>query len=156
VGANGSNLCAVRTVGINLSTRIKTAWHQGKVNINRLLSNAPPEASTADESTCRFPYDIMEMIITHVARDFDTLKSCSLTCRSWYIAVVPHLHHTLTLETRGNLKLLSELHRRGLMPLTKEIRVVQKGTWFAPQAFSRRDLGYFSAFANVQTLTFQH
>ena len=37
------------------------------------------------------------------------------------------------------------------MPLIKEIRVERKGIWFMPQAFSRRDLRYFSAFENVHT-----
>jgi len=40
----------------------------------------------------------------------------------------------------------------------KEIRVKQTlgiNGWFGPQAFSRRDLRYFSAFANVQALVLQ-
>jgi hypothetical protein len=41
------------------------------------------------------------------------------------------------------------------MPFVEEIRVEQyPGTpWLVPRAFSRRDLRYFSAFANVQALT---
>jgi len=106
----------------------------------------------------------MEMVIAHLARDFGTLKACSLTCRSWYIVAVAHLHHTLILEknisgaARSKLKPLSELHRLRLMPLVKEIRVKQwsgKGDWFVPRAFCRRDLRYFSAFVNVQTLVLQ-
>jgi len=44
------------------------------------------------------------------------------------------------------------------MPLVKEVRVNQKWSskrpWFVPRAFNHRDLRYFSAFANVQTLNF--
>ena len=102
------------------------------------------------------------MITAHLTHDLDVLKACSLTCRSWYIAVAPHIHHTLTLndkacdESRCGLKPLSALHGLGLAPLIKEIRVSggwsEWGAWFVPQAFSPRDLRYFSAFANVQTL----
>jgi hypothetical protein len=158
VHVNDSDLC---TVGINLSTQMGIIWRRGKTNINRLLGNAPPGTDTAHESTCRLPYELVEMIIAHIARDLDALKTCSLTCRSWHTAVVPRLHHTLTLRddepttTRGELKPLSELHQLGLMLFIREIRVEQTGTWFGPQAFSPRDLGHFSAFTNVQTLTFQ-
>ena len=152
---NGSNLRAARTAEINLPTRMKTIRHQSK-NINRLLGNPPPETHTAHVSTCHLPYEIMEVIVTHIARDFDTLKALPLTCRSRYMAVVPHLHHTLTLANPDELKALSELHQLGPMPLIWEIWVVQHcSTWLVPQAFSHGDLRYFSAFANVQTLTFE-
>lgn len=43
------------------------------------------------------------------------------------------------------------------MPLVKEVRAEQWGDnrWFMPQAFSNRDLGYFSALTNVRTLKIQ-
>ena len=138
-----------------------TIWHRGKVKVNRLLRNPFPRARAMGKLTSRFPYEIMEMIIAHLTRDLDTLKACSLTCRFWYTVAVPHLHHTLVLGRNGRgvarseLKPLSKLHRLGLMPLVKEIRVRQwcgMGGWFVPQAFGRRDLRYFSAFANVQNL----
>ena len=138
-----------------------TVWYRGKAKINSLLGKMPPEACTADESTNRLPYEIVEMITAHIIHDLDALKTCSLICRSWYIAAVPHIHHTLVLRengpgtTRNELKPLSKLHELGLIPLVKEIRVKQGyGTrhWFTPQAFGRRDLRYFSAFTNVQTL----
>ena len=111
------------------------------------------------------PYEITEMIIAHAAHDSRTLKACALTCHSWHVAAVPHLHYTLTLmdkvpgTSRGNLEPLSKLHQQGLIPLIKEVRVQQrhgKRTWFAPQAFGRRELRYFSALANVQTLRVKH
>jgi len=158
VHINGSDLCVVRTVGINRAVII---WHRVKANVNRLLCNAHPETFTAHESTCRLPYEIVELIIARLTRDLDALKACSLTCRSWYIVAVPHLHHTLILrgsgagKTRSKLESLSKLHELGLISLVKEIRVDPSfglRHWFTPQAFSRRDLRYFSAFANVQTL----
>ena len=151
-------------IGVNLPTRMRIVWRRAKANINRLFSNAPPdvppdappETPTARGTTFGLPYDIVEMIIAHTAHDLDALKACSLTCRPWYTAAVPHLHRTLTLSTRGELKSLSELHHLGLSPIIKEIRVEQNRTWFAPQAFGPRDLGYFSAFTNVRTLRLRY
>ena len=163
--ANGSNPCTVRTVGTNFSTRMVTVWRQGKARANRLLGGAFPWTRTRHEPTRPLPYEITEMIIAHITNDLDTLKAFSLTCRSWYIIAVPRLHHTLTLRendlgvTHGQLKRLSKLQGLGLIPLVKEIRVKQwchTGGWFMPQAFSLRDLRYFSAFANVHTLMLQN
>jgi hypothetical protein len=136
-----------------------TVWHQAKAKVNRLLSNARPEARTTHESTCRVPYETVEMIIAHLTYDLDTLKACSLTCRSWYIVAAPHLHHTFSLTLSGDkLEPLSKLHELGLIPLAKKLRVVSEWSWnmnrrwFVPEAFSPDDLRYFSAFTNVHTL----
>jgi len=166
VNYSDPSLSVVRAVGINLSTRMATIWRWSKAKVNRFLGNAFKWTRTTYWPTLPLPYELAEMIIAHPTHDLDTLKACSLTCRSWYIIAVPHLHHTLTLKgggldflTRGKLKPLSELHRLGLMPLVKVIRVDQPlnsgYNWFAPQAFSHRDLRYFSAFANVHTLVLQ-
>jgi len=146
-------------------------WQRGKARINR-LHTAPLETRAAHG--CRVPYDIVEMILAHLTRDLtrdvSTLKACSLTCRSWYIAALPHLRHIITLRsvrpsfisgklgvtsTRDKLKPISRLHELGQTPLVREIRVEVWGdmpAWFVPRAFSHRDLRYFSAFANVQSL----
>ena len=156
VHTNGFNLCAARTIGINLSTRVRIVWCRGKANISRLLGNMPLETSITRVSTYPLPYEIVEMIITHIAHDPNTLRAFSLTCHSWYIAAVPHLHYTLTLTDHDGLKPLSKLHRLGLISLMKEIRVEQyHQAWLVPQVFSRRNLRYFSAFTNVQTLVFE-
>jgi hypothetical protein len=168
-----TDLSTAHTVGGHLSTCVATFWHRGKSKVNHLLRNALLERRAAHESTCRIPYDIVEVIIAHLTHDLATLKSCSLTCHSWYIVTTSHLHHTLTLRrdvptiTRGKvdpptvrdrLKPLSKLRELGLTSLVKEIRVEQwrsLGPWFLPQAFSRRGLRNFSTFANVQTLKLQ-
>jgi hypothetical protein len=146
-------------------------WHQSKAKVNRLLGK-PQETYTTHESTCCVPYEIVEMITAHLTRDLDTLKACSLTCRSWYILAVPHLHHTLSLRSdepnfigrtdppsaRDKLKPLLKLYNLGLMPLVKELRIEQSGTrpWCVPEVFSLGDWRYFSAFANVHTLEFRY
>jgi len=140
-----------------------TILHRGKTSTKRLLNNGHPETR---ESTCRVPYDIVEIILAHLTCDLGTLKASSSTCRSWYTVALPHIFHTLTLRrdepsfigdklgltsSRDRFKPLSRLHERGLMPLVKEIRVLSY-PWFIPEAFSRHDLRYFSAFTNVQRL----
>ena len=164
-----SDLCAIRTVGVNFSTRIVIGWDWTKAKVNRLLHHTPPRTNTTYEYTCRVPYEIVEIIIDIVRHTYDlgTLKACSLTCRSWYNVAVLHLHHTLTLQhgkstsrTRKGLKPLSKLHELGLTPLVKKIRVLQwnhdtVSNWFTPEGFSRLDLRHFSAFTNVHTLCLQ-
>jgi len=157
---------AVRTVGISLSDRMVSVWHRGKAKANRLLGNVntPPETRTAHESTCRIPFEIVEMIIAPLTSDCKTLKACSLTCRSWYIVAAPHLYHTLSLgqkvpgKNHGELKPLYGLYGGRVPLVVKEIRVWQPRDtriWFVPLRLSRRDLRCWSAFANVQTLTLQ-
>ena len=104
----------------------------------------------------------MEMVITFT-HDLSDLKVCSLTCRSWYTATVPHLHHTLTLVRRwsnmtcSRLELLSKLHKLGSIPLVRVIWVDQwpvAGLWFMPLAFNCLSLHSFSTLTNVHTLKF--
>ena len=134
-----------------------TVWDQGRA---QLPSDASPE--TGRESTCRVPYEVVEMIIADLSHDVDSLKACSLTCRSWYIVAVPHIQHTLILGrgvTPSGLKPLPRLHALGYMPLVKEIRVEQwgsVGTWFVPPEIGPKGLRYFSAFTNVHTLKIQN
>jgi len=129
--------------------------------MKHLPSSAPPEIPTACESTHPIPYEITKMIIAHLIHDVPALKACSLTCRSWYIITTPHIHRTLILGrgiTHGGLKLLSKLQGLSLIPLVQEIRVErsrQTGDWFAPRAFGRCSLHYFSVFTSVYTLELQ-
>jgi len=146
------------TVGRSLSN------DQGQDETNHLPGSAPPESRIAYRSTHRLPCEIVEMIVAYLTHDLDVLKACSLACRSWYIAAVPHIHHTLTLgddghdESRQGLKPLSVLHGFGLASLIKKIQVKQGSVlnepWFVPWAFGPDDLRHFSAFANVRTLVF--
>ena len=52
-------------------------------------NDKPPQSSTAT-----LPLEIIEMIIAPLVYDIPSLRACSLTCYSWYIASVPQLHHT--------------------------------------------------------------
>ena len=147
-----------------LSSRLACVWQRGKTKVNRLFGNTSPGINITRESTCCFPYEIVEAIIDHLLRDRATLKACSLTCRSWYIAAVPHIHRSLLLgnkrlaKPRGNLKPLSKLCDLNLTPFVKQITIRQwlSCYWFTPQAFTPRDLRHFSAFTNVQTLKLEN
>ena len=159
VDANDSYLCTVRAASTNFLTRMVAARHHP-------LDNPPSETRATYGSTHPFPlpYDILEIIIAHLNDDLCALKACSLTCRSWHSAAVPHLHHTFTLTGdkpeigRRRLEPLSVLHKLGLIHLVKSIRVKQgfNTRWFVPRAFSNHDLYHFSAFANVHTLKLQN
>ena len=158
----GSDFRGVRALGSTTFNGVVMVWHQGKARISRFLNDT---SSKTYEYTFPLPYGIVEMIIAHFVDDFDNLKACSLTCRCWYIAAVPHLHHTLVLrdesldQVRGGLKPLFKLHKLRLLPLIKELQVTQLGGppvgWFMPPAFSRNDLRYFSALTNIHTLKLQ-
>jgi len=133
-----------------------TVWTRSKSKIYRLLGKAP-------KSTPRFPfpYEIVEMIIAYyLAYSPNTLKACSLTCRSWYNIAAPLLHHTLTI-VQGmawtglvRLEQLPKLHELGLLRFVKKLRI--RGgmcrEWFVSRASSHLDLRYFSTLANVHTL----
>ena len=155
------NCSDLRTAVANLSIHIANVWHRSKVKVNRLFGNEPPVTCSTNELTHPLPHEIAEMIISHLIHDLRTLKAYSLTCRSWYIVAVPHIHRTLVLgrsSPHDGLEPLSGLHDSGLMPLVQEIRVERLrgvGGWFVPQAFGRRKLRYFSTFANVHTLGLQ-
>jgi len=171
VHLNDSDRCTICAVETNLATHMVTVWHRGKAKVDRLLSkskaNHLPDKSKVNHlgeahkpvRPFPLPYEIVAMIIAH-AYDLDTLKACSLTCRSWYTAAVPLLHYTLTLTgcepqaDRIQLDTLSELHELGLIPLVRQIQAKQSRGWgwFVPRAFNDPHLRYFSALTNVHTL----
>ena len=104
------------------------------------------------------------MIIAHLIYDRRSLLACSLTCYSWYIAVVPHLHHTLITPTydasmREKFKWpkpLRNMHRLGLLPLVKNFQIHRRKPrlfgGFSPRQLNRCILGHFLALTNVQEL----
>ena len=111
-------------------------WRRIKIRIGRLFGSARPKMRSTHESTCRLPYEIVEMII----------------------AAAPHLYHTLNFhfgdeilgQTCDNLKPRSMLYDSGLTPLVREVRVLQ-----SPGIYFPNNLLYFSAFTNVDTLRIQ-
>ena len=100
------------------------------------------------------------MIIAHFINDVHSLRACSLTCYSWYIAAVPHLHHTLFININSlDRKFrwpnpIRNMHMLGLLPLVQSIRICRGGNkvGFSPELFNRRTLRQFPALTDIRTL----
>ena len=145
-------------------------WHRRKAKIresserNGLHARELPQqlVPTSHPHARRLPQELFELIIAHILPDTPTLVACSTTCRSLYIAALPHLHRTVTLwgqasdSTRRGLIPLQELGRMRLLPFVKRLRILQRygyaDPWFLPTIFNAQSLFYFSAFTNVQEL----
>ena len=113
----------------------------------------------------RLPQELVELIVSHLIYDKRALLACSTTCYRWYIATVPHLHHTLTTDNHHERhksgeecfwpRPLRKSYKLGLLPLVKQFRIRLGGPGsneFAPEQFDRRTLSYFSALTNLQEL----
>ena len=102
------------------------------------------------------------MVTDHIFYDKRTLQACSLTCRSWYIAALPHLHHTLKIFIDGlrwsqshwyvPIQRMNEL---GLCPLVKKlfIRAPFIQVEFSLRLFNDHILLQFSALTNIRELS---
>lgn len=126
---------------------------------------ASPETSmTRPSSAMRLPQEIVEVIIAHLIYDTCSLLACFLTCCSWYIATVPHLHNTLVTATIpldiSNKyfwpKLFPYMHRLGLLPLVKNLKIRKRDRHrtnrFSPKRFKLCILRHFCAFTGIREL----
>jgi len=84
-----------------------------------------------------------------------------MTCYSWYIAAVPHLHHSLTIKNDiyfadTGYRSFQKSYRLGLFPLVKSLRIRQRLCWreigLTPEWLGRRTLCHFSALTNLREL----
>ena len=110
------------------------------------------------------------MIVAYLIYNTPSLQACSLTCYSLYIATVPHLHHTFTIDATAWLPLWSAFCPRcmqnhqqpssiwsmdalGLLPLVQRLHICDAGySWkIHPEMFLRSIL-QFSVLSNVQEL----
>ena len=111
----------------------------------------------------------MEVIVSYFTYD-STLLAYSMTCFSWYIAAVPHLHHSLTTDNGDRFpsdrrytwpRPLRKSYQLGLLPLIKRFRI-RLGDYllflssdhaeFTPKWLGWRTMRYFSALTNLQDL----
>jgi len=101
------------------------------------------------------------MIIAYLIYDSYSLRACTLTCYSWYIAAVPHLHHTFAIIfvpwclNLWPLYFLRSMHVLGLLPLFKDLRIhVEEHLYhgLSAERFDRSILRYFLALTNVRNL----
>jgi hypothetical protein len=110
---------------------------------------------TPSSPATKLPPEIVEMVIAHI-HDKHRLLAFSLTCRSWYITSISHLHHTFVIPTNGGAsawpKQLRSMHKRGLLPLVKKFQISLAWNSFFPKRFDCRTLRHFWALTNVQEL----
>ena len=128
---------------------------------------SPETSTTCSSPATRLPQEIVEMIISYLTYDILSLRACTLTCYSWYIAAVPRLHHTLTI-TNGSRDSkicwpdpIQYMHTLGLLPLVKEFRVLDcgrnyKSVELSPKLFNYCILHQFLALTNVRKLDLGH
>ena len=130
---------------------IRQIWHRGRATVAQRVPVAPS-----------IPLEVVEMIIAHLIYDKYTLMACSLTGRSWYIASVPHLHHTLVIKDNawGRCawpKPLQKGNKLGLLPLVKKLRLCRSSTsaWrigFLPVQFDHDARHQISGLTNIREL----
>jgi hypothetical protein len=111
----------------------------------------------------KLPQEIVEEILSYFIYDINSLLACSLTCRSWYIATISHLHYSLTTDEAGYSPKdrlswwpvpLKKMYEFDLLRLVKRLRI--RLWWpdgrFTPEDLGGRNLCYFSALKNLQEL----
>ena len=100
----------------------------------------------------RLPFELVVIIISHIY-DVETLRSCSLTCRSWHFAAASYLRYSLK---TGNLNLVpwSKLHKLGLLPRVERFNIHggRENINFTPRQLDGRKLRYFLALKNLREL----
>ena len=108
----------------------RRVWYRTLAGIWRICFGcaSPKVVATPSSAATRFPHETVEMIIAHLIYDNCSLLACSRTCYSWYIAVVPHPHHTLTIIIY-TLQVIRSLqwpfkYRLGLLPLVRGLRTL--------------------------------
>ena len=94
------------------------------------------------------------MIMGHLIHNSSALRSCLLTCYSWYMAAAPQLHHNFTIYASQRdsrwLRYIRHKHTLGLLPLVNTVSIKLGG--FSPKTFRRDTLGRFLTLTNVQNL----
>ena len=90
---------------------------------------SPKAPKTSTSSAARLPPEIIEIIVAHLIYHKPSLLACSLTCRSWYTVVLPHIHHTLVAGYSPSYPRfqwpvpLWRMYKLGLLPLVKRFHI---------------------------------
>ena len=112
---------------------INKLWYRTIAKIKWLFFGSTQEASASRPSPiAELPQELVEVIVSYFIYDICTLLACSMTCFSWYIAAVPHLHHSLTTDNGDRFpsdrrytwpRPLRKSYQLGLLPLVKRFRI---------------------------------
>jgi hypothetical protein len=148
------------TTTLAVELLIKRIWYRSKARIQRMRSGGAPPGTraTSPSPVMELPMEVVELIIAQLFYHSPTLRSCSLTCRSWYITTLPHLHSTFITHSQGEKyrwpNPIRHMHRLGLLPLVKTVLIRHDYDimGFSLKRFDRRSLRQSSALTNVQTL----
>jgi hypothetical protein len=136
-------------------------WFRSQARVEQtLITDASPGILAACPApAARLPHEIVEIIIGHLTYDRLSLLVCSQTCRSWYIASVPHLHHTIVTcpwtrafqPKREWPEPLQHASKLGLLPLVKKLLVHNSPcVYFSPKQLTHNILCQFSRLTNIQ------
>jgi len=159
-------LTTIATAAVGLFVK---RWYQTLARIRGMCSGgASPKTPTVRSSPTtpgglpgRLPQEIVEIIIAYLVYHTRSLRACTLTCYSWYIAALPHRHRTLFIGiNRWDRKSrwpnpIQRMHTLGLLPLVKLCWIRGGGhgdACFSPKLFKSHTLHQFSALTNVQEL----
>jgi hypothetical protein len=155
------SLCLTTVTATVVDLFVKRVFYRTLARIREVGSGGTsPETSTAHRSPAnQLPLEIVEIIVAYLRYDTRSLRACTMTCYSWYIAAVPHLHHTLTISSIrwGGRKSrwpnpIRYMYMLGLLPLVEEFRVHGGCDRFSKGHLNYCILRQFSALANVQEL----
>ena len=138
---------------------IKRIWYRSKARIWRTLTGgaSPGNRTTPLCHAMRLPQEIVEMIMVHLIHNLRALRSCSLTCCSWYMAATPHLYPTFNMNynwsyCQWSYYILS-MHALGLLPLVHTVWIQGNYTLgFSPKWFKGNTLSQFLTLTNIETL----
>ena len=134
----------------------------GRALSGDIFPKAPPPLSPI----AGLPQELVGMIIKYLAYDRPSLRACCMTCYSWYITAVPHLHHTqiVRINTKGRngewlwpLPIFN-MSFFGVFPLVKDLRIHGDfGDSFSPKLLHWGAVYYnFLELTNVQNLQIKH
>ncbi|KAF9786164.1 hypothetical protein BJ322DRAFT_772528 [Thelephora terrestris] len=160
-----SSLSCFADVTVANQSLINKLWCLTKTGIKSFFNSDATKASIVCSSPItRLPAELVEEVLSYFIDDISTLLACSLTCRSWYIATIRDLHHSLTTDHDSLAPMdkrrlwpvpLKKMYELGLLPLVKRFRIrllhCSHGC-FTPERLDERNLRYFSALRNLQEL----
>ena len=123
--------------------------------IKNLFRKNPPKVI---QKPGGLPQELVEEIVSYIY-DVNTLCSCSMTCRSLYIATLPRLHYSLgAFVVGGDLwrshwpQPLERSHELKLLPLVRRFRIRCGARRFGPKQLGWKNLRRFSQFYNLREL----
>jgi len=104
-----------------------------------MLSAGPllGSATRRSQPAAGLPLELIEMIAAYSTYDKRSLRACTLTCYSWYIAVTPLLHQTLICPIYSPHK---DSFRRPSLPFREEVfglAPLVKTLWFRGNSTNR-------------------